>query len=152
MLGFCLSHPQVPRDHLDVLWGQSCVSLGMKKGGPGGQSREPAGHQGSDWEELGDALSGYPIPALCPWSFEVSLHHLLPLLSHLPPPTLSHPSRCHRAVDLNSLHNTANFHWLSDFTYGNIYVPVLSVCLTLSFFPPPHPCPQRPGYKGPWNS
>ena len=56
----------------------------MKKGGPGGQSREPAGHQGSDWEELGDALSGYPIPALCPWSFEVSLHHLLPLLSHLP--------------------------------------------------------------------
>ena len=76
----------------------------------------------------------------------------VPLLSHLPPPTLSHPSRCHRAVDLNSLHNTANFHWLSDFTYGNIYVPVLSVCLTLSFFPPPHPCPQRPGYKGPWNS
>lgn len=72
------------RDHLDVLWGQSCVSLGMKKGGPGGQSREPAGHQGSDWEELGDALSGYPVPALRPWSFEVSLLHLLPLLSHLP--------------------------------------------------------------------
>lgn len=28
VLGFCLSHPQVPRDHLDVLWGQSCVSWG----------------------------------------------------------------------------------------------------------------------------
>ena len=84
MLGFCLSHPQVPKDHLDVLWGQSSVSLGMKKGGQGSQSREPAGHQGSDWEELGDALSGYPIPALHPWSLEVSLLHLLPLLSHLP--------------------------------------------------------------------
>lgn len=71
MLGVCLSHPQVPETHLDVLWGQSCVSLGMKKGERSQEvSPESAGHQGSDWEELGDTLSGYPIPALCPWSFK----------------------------------------------------------------------------------
>ena len=52
--------------------------------------------------------------------------------SHLPPhPT---PLGCHRAPDLSSLHHTANFHWLSNFTYGNIYVSLL-----LSQFVPPSP-------------
>ena len=80
------------RDHLDVLWGQSCVSLGMKKGGPGGQSREPAGHQGSDWEELGDALSGYPVPATqwvprpCPASLVLRGEPTSPPSPALPPP------------------------------------------------------------------
>ena len=44
-------------------------------------------------------------------------------LSHLPPhPT---PLDCHRAPDLSSLHHTANSHWLSNFTYGNVYVSKL---------------------------
>ena len=50
---------------------------------------------------------------------------LLPLepVSYLPPhPT---PLGCHRGPDLGSLSQTANFHRLSIFTYGNIYVSML---------------------------
>ena len=37
--------------------------------------------------------------------------------SCLPPhPT---PLGCHRALDLSSLHHTANFYWLPNFAYGN---------------------------------
>ena len=37
--------------------------------------------------------------------------------SCLPPhPT---PLGCHRALDLRSLHHTANFYWLPNFAYGN---------------------------------
>ena len=55
-------------------------------------------------------------------------------LSHLPPhPT---PLDCHRAPDLSSLHHTANLHWLSNFTYGNVCVSML-VCQ----FIPPSPSP-----------
>ena len=55
----------------------------------------------------------------------------------LPPPTAHLPSQptlldCHRAPDLSSLHHTANFHWLSNFTYGHVYVSML-----LSQFIPP---------------
>ena len=44
-------------------------------------------------------------------------------LSHLP----RHPSPLayHRAPDWSSLHHTANSHWLSNFTYGNVYVSKL---------------------------
>ena len=54
--------------------------------------------------------------------------------SHLPPhPT---PLDCHRAPDLSSLSHTANFHWLSSLTYGNVSVLILlSVC---SPVPSPH--------------
>lgn len=63
--------------------GAELCLLGMKKGVSGGQSREPAGHQGSDWEELGDTLSVFPIPALCPWSFKGAYITSFPAL---PPP------------------------------------------------------------------
>jgi len=35
------------------------------------------------------------------------------------------PSGYHRAPDLNSLYHTVSFHWLSNFTYGNVYVSIL---------------------------
>ena len=44
------------------------------------------------------------------------------LLTSFPPPN---PPSCHRAPDLSSLHHTADFHWLSSFTYGNVYVSTL---------------------------
>ena len=61
---------------------------------------------------------------------------LLPLEppSHLPPYTTS--LGCHGALDLSSLHHTANSYWLSNVTYGNIYVSVLH-----SQFVPPSPSP-----------
>ena len=52
-----------------------------------------------------------------------------PSLLSLPPnspPTPSDPSRLsQRAPNLSFLHHTANFHQLSDFTYGNVYVSIL---------------------------
>ena len=51
----------------------------------------------------------------------------------LPPPT---PTDCHRAPDLSFLHHTANFHWLPNCTYGNVYVSTLP-----SQFIPPSPSP-----------
>ena len=60
---------------------------------------------------------------------------------HMSPPShlALHPTPlgCHRVPDLGSLHHTADFHWLANFTYGNVYV---SIHVTLSF--PPPPCPQ----------
>ena len=55
-------------------------------------------------------------------------------LSHLPHhPT---PLGCHRALDSCSLHHKTNFHQLSNFTYGNVYV-----AMPLSQFAPPStPC------------
>ena len=58
---------------------------------------------------------------------------------HIYPPSwlsLLHPTLldCHRAADLGSLPHTASFHWLSNFTYGNVYVSVL-----LSQFVPSSP-------------
>ena len=42
--------------------------------------------------------------------------------SHLP----AHPTPlgCHRAPNLSSVSHTANFHWLSNFIYSNVYVSV----------------------------
>ena len=52
--------------------------------------------------------------------------------SHLP----LHPTSrgCQRAPALSSLHHTANFHWLSNFMYGIVYVSML-----LSQLVPPSP-------------
>ena len=44
------------------------------------------------------------------------------LLTSFPPPN---PASFHRAPDLSSLHHTANFHWLSNFPYGDVYVSML---------------------------
>ena len=55
--------------------------------------------------------------------------------SHFPPhPT---PLGSHRAPDLSSLCYTADFHWLSNFTHGNVYVSML-----LSQFVPPSSSPS----------
>ena len=49
------------------------------------------------------------------------LPHEPPYPLPLQPPAL----RCHRAPDLSSLSHTTNFHWLSNFTYSNVFVSVL---------------------------
>ena len=60
---------------------------------------------------------------ICPLPSELS--------SHLPPhPT---PLGCYRALDLSSLHHTANFHGLSNFICGNVYISML-LLLLLSHF------------------
>ena len=54
--------------------------------------------------------------------------------SHLPPhPT---PLGCHGASDFSSLRLTANSHWLSNFTFGNVHVFTL-----VSQFIPRSPSP-----------
>ena len=52
---------------------------------------------------------------------------LPPCWASLPTPLPPHPTPlgCHRAPNLSFLHHTANFHQLSDFTYGNEYVSIL---------------------------
>ena len=75
---------------------------------------------GQDWSDLA---------YICPLPLEPP--------SHLPPhPT---PLGYHRALDLSSLHDRLNFNWLSNFTYGNVYVSML-----LSQFFPPSPSTQPP--------
>ena len=56
-----------------------------------------------------------PLVYVCPFPLE-------PLSKLVPHPT---PLGCHRAPDLGSLRHTANFHWLSNFTYGNVYISIL---------------------------
>ena len=67
--------------------------------------------------------------------------HICPLPletpSHLQP-HLNSPGY-HEASDLSSLDHTVNFHWLSNFTSGNVYVSML-----LSQFVPPFPSPPCP--------
>ena len=70
-----------------------------------------------------------PLVYVCPFPLE-------PLSKLVPHPT---PLGCHRAPDLGSLRHTANFHWLSNFTYGNMYVSIL-----LSQFIPPSPPTPAP--------
>ena len=63
------------------------------------------------------------------------IHMSPPSWTSLPPlPTPSHPRGCQWAQGLSSLHHTANSPWLSNFTYGNVYVSML-----LSQFVPPSP-------------
>lgn len=40
---------------------------------------------------------------------------------------------CHQASDLSPLHQTASFHWLSNFTRSNVYVSVTYKFLMRSF-------------------
>ena len=66
----------------------------------------------------------------------------------LPPPTPSHPYRWSQSTSLSSLHHTAKFYWLSNFTHGNVCVsvplfqftpvypsPTVSMCLCLHCHP-----------------
>ena len=53
------------------------------------------------------------------------------------PPTPSHPSRWLQSLSLSFLSHTANSHWLY-YTWQCIcFYVILSICPTLSFFPPP---------------
>ena len=55
-------------------------------------------------------------------------------------PSTPHPIRplgYHRAPDLGTLHHTVDFHYLSNFTYGNVYVSML-----LLWFILPSPSPS----------
>ena len=89
-------------------------------GEPGGLPSMGSHRVGQDWSDLA---------YICPLPLEPP--------SHLPPhPT---PLGYHRALDLSSLHDRLNFNWLSNFTYGNVYVSML-----LSQFVPPFPSPPCP--------
>ena len=61
--------------------------------------------------------------------------HSCPLPLGLPPHLPHHPTSLgpHRAWDLGSLCNTANFHWLSNFAYDNVYVLMLLSQFVLPF-------------------
>ena len=52
----------------------------------------------------------------------IGIHVSLPL----EPPSLLPPYPtslgCHRALDLSCLHHTANFHWPSHFSLGNVFI------------------------------
>ena len=68
-------------------------------------------------------------------------HMSPPSWASLPPPTPSHLLGCHRAPDLSFLSHTANFHRLSNFTYGNVYVSMLlSQFVPSSLSPTVSPC------------
>ena len=49
------------------------------------------------------------------------------------PPEPPSPLGCQRALNLSSLCHTANAHWLSNFTYGNVYVSMLFKRFSKSF-------------------
>ena len=54
--------------------------------------------------------------------------------SHFPPHPIS--LGCSQALNLSSLNYTANFHWLSNFTYGNILVLMVLSQFIPSFLTP----------------
>ena len=61
----------------------------------------------------------------------------LPCSTSLTPPTPSHSSRLLQSPSLSFLSHTANSHWLF-YTWQCIcFYVILSIRLTLSFFPPP---------------
>ena len=55
-----------------------------------------------------------------------------PLTSHPIPPHPT-PLGCYRALDFSSLHHTANFHRLSNFIHGNVYISMLLLLLLSCF-------------------
>ena len=68
----------------------------------------------------------------------IGIHMSLPSWTSLLPPTPFTPLGCHRAPDLSCLRHTVNFHWLSNFTYGNVYGSMLlSQSVPLSSSPAP---------------
>ena len=75
---------------------------------------------------------------LCWFPSYISIYPLClkPLSDLQPHPT---PLDCLRAPDLSSLCHTANFHWVYNFSYGNVHVSML-----LSQFVPPSPSPSVP--------
>ena len=62
----------------------------------------------------------------------IGVHMSLPSWTSFPPPIPSHPLWCHRVSDSSTLHLPANFHLLSNFTYGN----ACGSMLLIQFFPP----------------
>ena len=68
----------------------------------------------------------------------INTHISPPFWTSLLSPSLPHSSRLIQSPCLSSLKHTANFHWLSYFTYGNV-----SFHVTPYISPSPHlsPCP-----------
>ena len=67
---------------------------------------------------------------LCWFLPYINMNQPLIYVCPLPVEPLSHfwlhptPLGCHKALGLSSLCQTANLHWLSHFTFGNVYVSV----------------------------
>ena len=55
----------------------------------------------------------------------IGIHVCPPSGTSLPPPPHPNPLGCHTVQGLSSLCHTANPHWLSVFTRGDVYVSVL---------------------------
>ena len=55
----------------------------------------------------------------------IDIHVSSPFWTALPSPNLYHPSRLSETTGLSSLFHTANSHFLSILTYGNVYVSML---------------------------
>ena len=69
--------------------------------------------------------------------YELAIGNFYPESSfHLPPHSIA--SGCHRALVLGALSHISNSHWLSVFTYGNVYVSMLFSQIT-----PPFPSPTE---------
>ena len=91
------------------------------------------------WTRLSNFPFHFCFTILCWFLPYINMNQLqvcvCPPRSQLPPyPT---PPCGQRSLDLSSLRHTENFHWLSNFTYGNVYVSVL-----LSQFIPPFSSPS----------
>ena len=75
------------------------------------------------------------VSAIYPHEPVIGIHVSPPSCASLPPSPHLTPLGCrHRAPALSSLCHTANFHWLSNFAYGNVYGSLL-----LSHFVPSSP-------------
>ena len=107
-------------------------------GEPGGLQSIGSQRVGHDWVTFPFGLLYSIMLVSAMYRHESAMGLYMSTPSQLPPyPT---PLCCQRSLDLSSLHHTENFHWLSNFAYGNAYISAL-----LSQFVPPCPslwCPQ----------
>ena len=62
----------------------------------------------------------------------VGFCHIVTCISHrytyapLPLPIPSYPLGYYRVPNLSFVHHTVNFYWLSNFTYGSVYISIYS--------------------------
>ena len=66
----------------------------------------------------------------------MSIHMSSPSWTCLPPPTPSHPSRLSQSTGFELPVWHSKFHWLSDFTYENVYISMLLPQFIPCFQPP----------------
>ena len=71
----------------------------------------------------------------------VGFCHIVTCISHrytyapLPLPIPSYPLGYYRVPNLSFVHHTVNFYWLSNFTYGSVYISIYSLNHPTVFFP-----------------